>query len=119
FDGWSMQKTITAIKKQKRNSNRVNIYLDDEFSLGLYVINAVRLKIGQTLSQSEINELQDEDQIESAYQKALNFLAYKPRTIFEVKKKLSDGGYLDQIIETILEKLLEKGYLNDQQFAEN
>lgn len=114
-----MQKTITAIKKQKRNSNRVNIYLDDEFSFGLYVINAVRLKIGQTLSLSEINELQYEDQIESAYQKALNFIAYKPRTIFDVRKKLIDGGYPDQIIETILEKLLEKGYLNDQQFAEN
>jgi len=119
FDGWSMQKTITAIKKQKRNSNRVNIYLDDEFSFGLYVINAVRLKIGQTLSQSEINTLQHEDQIESAYQKALNFIAYKPRTTFDVRKKLMDGGYPDQIVETILEKLLEKGYLNDQQFAEN
>lgn len=114
-----MQKTITAIKKQKRNSNRVNIYLDDEFSFGLYVIHAVRLKIGQTLSASEIDALQYEDQIESAFQKALTFLAYKPRTVFDVRKKLIDGGYSGQIVETILEKLLEKDYLNDQQYAEN
>jgi regulatory protein len=114
-----MQKTITAIKKQKRNSNRVNIYLDDEFSFGLYVIHAVRLKIGQNLSDSEIDALQYEDQIESAFQKALTFLAYKPRTVFDVRKKLIDGGYSGQIVETILEKLLEKDYLNDQQYAEN
>ncbi len=114
-----MQKTITAIKKQKRNSNRVNIYLDDKFSFGLYVIHAVRLKIGQTLSASEIDALQYEDQIESAFQKALTFLAYKPRTVFDVRKKLIDGGYSGQIVETILEKLLEKDYLNDQQYAEN
>lgn len=114
-----MQKTITAIKKQKRNSNRVNIYLDDEFSFGLYVIHAVRLKIGQTLSASEIDALQYEDQIEAAFQTALTFIAYKPRTVFDVRKKLSDGGYPGQIVETILEKLLEKDYLNDKQYAEN
>lgn len=114
-----MQKTITAIKKQKRNSNRVNIYLDDEFSFGLYVIHAVRLKIGQTLSASEIDALQYEDQIEAAFQTALTFIAYKPRTVFDVRKKLSNGGYPGQIVETILEKLLEKDYLNDKQYAEN
>lgn len=114
-----MQKTITAIKKQKRNSNRVNIHLDGEYSFGLYVTNAVRLKIGQILSESEIDDLLNKDQIESAFQKSLRFIAYKPRTQFDVKKKLNEGGYSEQVIDQILEKLIEKGYLNDQQYAEN
>lgn len=114
-----MQKTITAITKQKSNVNRVNIYLDDEFSFGLYAINAVRLRVGQIITQTAINELQYEDQVESAFQKSLRFIAYKPRTNFDVRKKLIEGGYPEEIVELILQRLEEKGYINDHQFANN
>jgi regulatory protein len=114
-----MQKTITAITKQKSNDNRVNIYLDDEFSFGLYAINAVRLKVGQIITQTAINELLFEDQLEAAFQKSLRFIAYKPRTNFDVRKKLIESGYPEEIVEIILQRLEEKGYINDHQFANN
>lgn len=114
-----MQKTITAITKQKSNDNRVNIYLDDEFSFGLYAINAVRLKVGQIITQTAINDLLFEDQIEAAFQKSLRFIAYKPRTNFDVRKKLIESGYPEEIVEIILQRLEEKGYINDHQFANN
>lgn len=114
-----MQKTITAITKQKSNDNRVNIYLDDEFSFGLYAINAVRLKVGQIITQTAINELLFEDQLEAAFQKSLRFIAYKPRTNFDVRKKLIESGYPEEIVEMILQRLEEKGYINDHQFANN
>lgn len=114
-----MQKTITAITKQKSNDNRVNIYLDDEFSFGLYAINAVRLKVGQIITQTAINDLLFEDQLEAAFQKSLRFIAYKPRTNFDVRKKLIESGYPEEIVEMILQRLEEKGYINDHQFANN
>ena len=114
-----MQKTITAITKQKSNDNRVNIYLDDEFSFGLYAINAVRLKVGQIITQTAINGLLFEDQLEAAFQKSLRFIAYKPRTNFDVRKKLIESGYPEEIVEIILQRLEEKGYINDHQFANN
>ncbi len=113
-----MQKIITAITKQN-NNNRVNIYLDGDFAFGLFSINAVLLHVGQSLSEAKVEELKFEDEIEAAFQKALRFIAYKPRTKFEVCKKLTEAGFSEQVIEINLSKLVEKGYLNDKQYAGN
>jgi regulatory protein len=49
---------ITAIKVQKRNSNRVNIYLDGEYAFGLARSVAAWLSIDQNLNEKKIDELQ-------------------------------------------------------------
>lgn len=114
-----MQNTITALTTQKRNPNRVNIFLDGEFSFGLYIINAGHLKVGQTISQEMIDSLKKDDQIEEGYQRALKYISYKPRTKFEVVKKLKENEFDEDIISIVLEMLVEKGYVNDSQYAKN
>jgi regulatory protein len=114
-----MQNTITALTTQKRNPNRVNIFLDGEFSFGLYIINAGHLKVGQTISQEVIDRLMKDDQIEEGFQKALKYISYKPRTKFEVVKKLNENDFNQDIISIVLEMLIEKGYVNDLQYAKN
>ena len=51
---------ITALKYQKRNKDRVNVYLDGRFALGLPAVVAATLKRGQLLSDAEIEALQEE-----------------------------------------------------------
>jgi len=114
-----MQKTITALKIQKRNQNRVNIFLDNEFAFGLFTINVANLKVGQLISQSAIDKLQHEDHIEEGYQKALRFISFKPRTQFEIRKKLSESEFSEEIINIVINKLVQKGYVNDFEFAQN
>jgi regulatory protein len=114
-----MQNTITALTTQKRNPNRVNIFLDGEFSFGLYIINAVHLRVGQTISQEMIDSLKKDDQIEEVFQKALKYISYKPRTKFEVVKKLNENDFNQDIISIVLEMLIEKGYVDDSQYAKN
>ncbi len=114
-----MQKTITALTTQKRNPNRVNIFLDGEFSFGLYIINAGHLKVGQTISQEMIDSLKKDDQIEEGFQKALKYISYKPRTKFEVLKKLKESDFDEDTISIVLDMLVEKGYVNDLQYAKN
>ena len=48
---------VTALKVQARNKNRVNVYLDGEFAFGLVKIEAVRLRLGQELSESAVAAL--------------------------------------------------------------
>ncbi|VAW32553.1 hypothetical protein MNBD_CHLOROFLEXI01-3704, partial [hydrothermal vent metagenome] len=36
---------ITALTRQKRNPDRINVFLDDEFAFGLAAITAVSLRI--------------------------------------------------------------------------
>ena len=114
-----MQKTITALKIQKRNQNRVNIFLDNEFAFGLFTINVANLKVGQKISQSEIEQLQYSDQIEEGFQKALRYISFKPRTQSDIFKKLSESDLEEEIIKIVINKLVEKGYVDDFQFAQN
>jgi regulatory protein len=114
-----MYKTITAITVQKKNTNRVNIFLDGNFSFGLYIVNARHLKISQSITQEMIDKLIKDDQIEDGYQKALKFISYKPRTSFEVIKKLREKDLNEDAISIIIDKLIEKSYVDDLQYAKN
>ena len=48
---------ITAITRQKRNKERVNIFIDGSYAFSLAEITAAWLKVGQELSQEDINRL--------------------------------------------------------------
>ena len=56
--------TITALTAQKRNRDRVNIFLDGEFAFGLAIEAANGLRTGQILSDTEIAALKDLDEAE-------------------------------------------------------
>src|SRR5512133_247869 len=113
-----MAYTITALKAQKRNPNRVSVYLDGEYAFGLARIVAAWLSIDQTLSDEEIKSLQEKDTDEKAFQAALHFLNYRARTEVEVRKKLFDKGFSETVIEQTLERLRRGGLLDDTQFAQ-
>ena len=112
-----MEREITAIKAQKRNQQRVNIYLDGTFAFGLSRIVAAWLEPGRKLSDSEIDRLQREDTYEVAFQKALQFINHRPRSVEETRRRLLEKGFSDAVVKTTLEKLIEKNWLDDRDFA--
>lgn len=109
--------TITGIKRQKRNSERVNLYLDGQFAFGLAAITAVSLKVGQTLTPTDIDQLQAVDAVEQAKQAAIRFIEYRPRSNQEVEKKLQEKGYTPEVIAAAITRLQEVGLLDDLAFA--
>ena len=111
-----MAGTITALVVQKRNKERVNVYLDGEFAFGLAMIEALKLHKGQKLSDEEITQLQALDEIEKAHERALNYLSYRPRSVDEVRQNLSKK-YPESAVEIVIERLERTGLLNDQAFA--
>ena len=108
---------ITAIEPQLKNPRRVNIYLDEEFAFGLARITAGWLKVGQELSEENIASLQGEDTSEIAYQKALHFLSYRPRSSAEVRQNLTKHGTSEDLVEETVNHLQRAGLVNDQEFA--
>ncbi|RME87794.1 MAG: regulatory protein RecX [Anaerolineae bacterium] len=108
---------ITAIQPQKKNPRRVNIYLDGEFAFGLSRIVAAWLRVGQHLSAEKIAQLREEDQREKAYQQALRFLSYRPRSQAEIRRNLRKHDIPESIIEDIIQRLEEIGLANDEEFA--
>jgi regulatory protein len=113
----TMGQKITALKAQKRNPNRINIYLDGEFAFGLTRIVAAWLCVGQELSDEQITKLQQQDTNEVAYQKAINFLGTRPRSRAEVEKRLVRHGFDSMVIEHVIHLLQENRLLSDEQFA--
>lgn len=116
-------RTITALRFQKRDKERVNLFLDGAYAFPLPAVEAAQLRIGQQLSNLEIEELKALDLRSRGYNKALRFLAVRPRSQAEARRNLQayrprDGRRLSETqIEWIIAKLHEKQYLDDQEFA--
>lgn len=108
---------ITAITRQKRNKERVNIFIDGEYAFSLAEITAAWLKIGQELSPEDISRLDAEDAVEKAKQSAYRFLSYRPRSTTEVRQNLLAKDYDETIVEQVVARLAELNLLNDQDFA--
>lgn len=109
---------ITTIEVQKKNPQRVNIYLDGEYAFGLSRIVAAWLHIGQMLTEDKIASLLSDDSREIAYLKALNFISYRPRSLAEIRLNLRKHEVPQAVIESTLERLQQNGYANDEQFAQ-
>ncbi|MCI0607981.1 MAG: RecX family transcriptional regulator [Anaerolineae bacterium] len=111
-------KKITALVAQKRNPNRVNIYLDGEYAFSLARIVAAWLKVGQELDEEKIKRLQAEDARERAIQQALLFLSYRSRSESEIRQNLLKHEIPEDVIEQTLQRLRQDGLANDDQFAQ-
>ena len=113
----NMGRVITALEAQKRNANRVNVHLDGAYAFSLSRIVAAWLTVGREMSDAEIGELQKDDSFEEAAQVALRFIAYKPRTTAEVRKRLTESKFSDIAIEHTISHFTQTGLINDGQFA--
>ena len=108
---------ITALTRQKRNPDRINVYLDGEFAFGLAAITAVSLRIDQILTPAEIERLQGSDLEEKAKNVALGFIEYRPRSIAETRQHLRKKEYPEAVVERVVERLEAVDLLNDAAFA--
>ncbi len=112
-------KRITALTLQKHNRQRVNIYLDGEFAFGLARIVAAWLQVGMELGEEKITALKAEDEREAAYQRALNWIDYRPHSVTEIHQKLERQGVSQETISNVMDRLERSDLVNDAVFAQN
>ncbi|MFN8597217.1 MAG: RecX family transcriptional regulator [Anaerolineae bacterium] len=112
-----MAGTITALVAQKKNKDHVNVYLDGKFAFGLAAIEAIRLKRGQTLSNADIERLRGADDVEKAHEKALRFLANRPRSEWEVRQNLIKAEFAGNTIDRVVERLKSVALIDDVAFV--
>jgi regulatory protein len=108
---------ITALQVQKKNKERVNVYIDGRFAFGLAAIEAIKLRRGQKLSDDEIAALQDRDEAHQAHEAALRCLDYRPRSVDEIRRHLKGKGVEPDVIDEVVERLIGVGLLDDRAFA--
>lgn len=113
-----MERKITALKMQKRNRERLNVYLDGKYAFSLSRIVAAWLQVGQVLSEEKIAELQADETREKAYRHALKFITFRERSEAEVRYNLKKRNLLDEVTTEVLERLRSSGLVDDERFAQ-
>ncbi len=108
---------ITALQVQKRDKERVNVFIDGEFAFGLNLMDAARLRKGQVLAEDEIAVLRNEDAIVKAVNTAAHFLSYRPRSEQEVRRNLTEKETPEDVVDLAVGRLTTLGYLDDAAFA--
>ena len=75
-------KTITQIKIQNGDKNRVNLYLDGKFFCGLELETAVKngLKVGTIITEEKLSQIQSESEKQVAYLKILKLISVRYKT---------------------------------------
>ena len=128
---------ITDISLQARDKNRVNISVDGKyrFSLDVFQLGELGIKIGWEYTDEELTALEDESRFGKLYGRALDYCLTRPRSIKEMRdylwrktrptKKRSPKtgeiterpGVKPEITERVLARLMDKKYLDDEKFA--
>jgi regulatory protein len=112
-----MAGTITRLAFQKHAADRVNVYLDGQYAFALPALDAARLGMGEYLDDDAIARLQTQDERQKAYDRALRFLSFRPRSQAEVRRNLLAAGLDAELVEATLARLAAQGYLDDAEFA--
>jgi len=110
---------ITQLKLQTKNKNRVNVYLDDAYFCALELETVVKhsLKEQIEIKTEDLEKIILENEFSLAYLKALNYISKVMKTTEQVKKYLSEKGFINIVIEKVILKLTEYKYLDDENFA--
>ncbi len=112
-------KTITDLKPQVKNKERVSVYLNGSYYCGLDLATTVkyRLKIGQEIEEGKIAEIQASSELQTCFDSALNLITATVKTEKEIVERLIKKGYLPKITLETVEKLKNYGYINDFDYA--
>ena len=113
----ALEGTVTALRLQKKNSRRVNVYLDGEFAFSLAAPVAAGLKVGRRLTADQVVDLQRQDAVEQAYQRALRWLARRPHAERELQDKFRRAGVEAEVADQALDRLRRGGLVDDLAFA--
>ncbi len=110
---------VTAIKHQVKRADRYSIYVDDKyiFSLSETELLNTGLKIGQEFTENELDDLKDTAVLDKGYDRALNLISRRPRSEWELEDYLKRKDYDKEVAQQIIEKLRERGFVNDSEFA--
>jgi regulatory protein len=112
---------ITDIKQQVKRQGRYSIFIDGKylFSLSESELMSSGIRIGKEYSQAELEQLQQTAVLDKAYMRSLDYLARRPRSEWEIRDYLKRKEYDSPTIDTILNKLSIKGYIDDTKFAQS
>ncbi len=108
------------MRAAKGRSKQIKVFLDGKLALSLRGETAVneRLRVGQELSDDEVETLARSDQSQRCLESAIRYLSYRLRSEHEMKERLHQRGFDDDSIDVVINKLKGQGLIDDTAFTQ-
>lgn len=115
-----LKNIISSIEVQKKNKNRVNIYVNGEYllSCSAELVYTQGLKAGREIDIEKLNVIIEEDNYLKCKNDALKTLEKVYKTEKEIKEKLILKGYDEKCIEKVICFLREYKFIDDERFSD-
>lgn len=116
----NINRKVTKIELQKRNKNRVNVYLDGEyvFSCSAELIYTEKINMGDKLDLLKLKRVIEEDDYIKCKNDSLKIIEKTYKTENEMKNKLILKGYDEAIINKVMAFLKEYNFIDDSKFCD-
>ena len=113
-------KKITKIEYQKKNKERFNIYIDDEygFSVDISILIKYSLKKGMELDDALVDDILSSEEKISVYNYGISVLSRYAKSECELRLKMKNKGFEPQLIDNAISTLKERKYLDDERYCE-
>jgi regulatory protein len=111
---------IEKIVFSKKDGDSFRLKLSDGSSLGGLdqgTLKRLALIEGRELNETELAELSQIDALHRGKATAARFLAFRPRSQYEVRNRLARAGIDEVAAAQIVTELLNKGSIDDSSFA--
>jgi len=114
-----MSNSITKIEVQKKNKERVNIYINDSysFSCSAELVYNCQLKVGKAAEIKELEKVIEEDNFIGCKNAALRAIERTYKTEKEIADKLLAKEYDEKTIARTLEFLKAYNFVDDNKYA--
>lgn len=108
---------ITDIQEQKRNKNRVNIFIDGEFALGVDKYSAEKngFKIGMSITKEKMEAVVFDSELEKAKGYLVDYLLHKSKK--EIERRLKEKEYSPRVIEALMDFIERYNVVDDTELA--
>lgn len=110
---------ITAIKQQVKRQDRYSVYGDEKylFSFSESELLASGIRVGQEMDKDRLEELRFKAVLDKAYDRSLSLISRRMRSEWELRDYLQRKEYDQSIQDAIIDRLINRGFVNDEQFA--
>ncbi len=110
---------ITSVTAQKKNKERYSIFVDDNFLIGVANTTLLnhQLQVGLEVTPALFNRLRRDEGRNAAKNYMLKLLSRREHARRELQMKARQKDYSFEMIESVLNELEEKGFINDERFA--
>src|SRR6266540_767847 len=109
---------ITSVEAQRRRSGRrCNVFVDGRYAFSVDARLAQTLHVGRPLSGVGAAMLLSDDQRARCREAAIRFLAVRPRSEREIRRRLDQHGYPSVLVEAVVESLRGLDLIDDTAFA--